>query len=238
MVIDKLKKYLENIPPDRDPSKVGLSSVGHCSRQLAYRVHGYKGIPLSWKSQSIFDDGDLFHNQLRGWMKTAGVEIFNEEDAVVVPTPKGRRIVGHIDGLVTHEGETLLLEIKSMSSYGFERLLKGEPIDESYRAQMSGYMLGLDIDRALFVAKCKDNSDLHEVIYEIDRPLIEEKLRKLDLVLDSTTPDMVERTYGPLGKGLKLDWHCGYCAFWKECWKDRNPIEKEAHKVYLTEEKK
>lgn len=237
MIVEKLKAKYAATPADRDPSKIGISSIGHCSRQLAYRKHKVQGIPIGWRSQVIFDDGRLHHDAVRAAIRGLDLSPYTfggEEAKVSIRTPKGHEIVGHVDGYIfDDDGPAMLFEFKSMSVYGFKDFLAGK-IDDSYLAQASGYMLGSGLEDALFLAKNKNTSDMAEMLVKRDDALLNKRLIVLDSVLDSKRPEDVPREYGPKkGDKGELQWQCGYCPFWKICWEKRNPKEVDEHKVVI-----
>lgn len=250
MLIEAIQKGLEAEPPDRDPRRLSLSAAGHCNRQLAFRYHGVSGEALSWRALSIFSDGNYIQDQIRGWIHRYPPSdcyyLSDEETEVVLKTPKGREVRGHVDGVMHHgvpgmdpcvdpEHSTRLLEIKSMGRKGFERLshnLKNGGVEKSYLTQVSCYMAALNLTECMFVAKCKDTSELFECIIKRDDALVAEALARYDEVFDSTAPEMVKRMYGPSEKGW-LPWQCGYCPFTAECWKKYLPREKREHSWVL-----
>jgi hypothetical protein len=223
--------------------------MGKCGRQLVYKYRGTVGIPLDWRSLSVFADGDLYHGQVRQWIHMSPrpdcFYLGDEETEVSLKTPKGRNIIGHVDGIIHHRAELLgepyctdpkheskLLEVKSMSSKGF-RALKWEGLEKSYVAQVSAYLMATGLREAIVVAKCKDTSELEELTLGRNDALVNECLEKFDSVIDASTPEDVSCSYRP-NEGGALPWQCGYCPYWQTCWAAYKPIEKQAHKIVLT----
>ncbi len=235
MIVEWIQSYLEANQEQRD--RIGLSAAGKCGRQLAYKHHKSDSIPLKWRSLSIFDDGNQIQDQIRGWLHVADKPscyyLASEEQEVSLLTPKGRKIIGHVDGVIHHtfslgdpvckdgEHKERLLEIKSMSATGF-RMLRKEGLEKSYICQVSCYLKALDLQEAVVICKCKDTSDLQELILRRDDEQVAEALQKIDLVLDSTTPDMVQRMYAANESG-KLPWQCAYCPYVALCWEKYLP---------------
>jgi hypothetical protein len=246
------RRGFEGEPPDRDPTRISLSSAGHCARQLAYRKHGVAGEKLPWRSLSIFSDGDYIQDQIRRWLHlyppSECYYLADEEAEVTLKTPKGREVKGHVDGVLYHRAalgasapcldaghHTRLLEIKSMGRFGFERLsatAKNNGIEESYLVQISCYLRALNLDECVFIAKCKDTSDLFECVVRRDDALVDAALLRYDEVFDSADPNSVQRMYGPSEKGW-LPWNCGYCPFTQVCWEKYMPREWRPHKWVL-----
>lgn len=247
MLTEWIQDYLANEKDEgRDPRRIGISSIGHCGRQLAYKYHGVAGDPLPWRSRSIFADGNYIQDQLRYWIhlsvKPDCYYLTDEEAEVTLKTPKGHEIKGHLDGIIRHLAGELtlcrnpdhysrLLEIKSMGSTSW-RINKREGLDRSYQAQVSGYLKATGLKDAVVLMKNKDTSDLREIVMTLDEKLLDERLAIVDQVLDSTTPDMVQREWRANDDG-ELPWHCGYCPYVRTCWKDFKPREVETHKWVL-----
>lgn len=248
MIDDWIKEHLANEKDEgRDPRRIGISAVGHCGRQLAYKYHGTDGDKLPWRTRSIFADGNYIQDQLRHWIHMATKPdcyyLTDEEAEVILKTPKGREITGHLDGIIRHMGQELttcrnqdhysrLLEIKSMGSVSW-RINKKEGLDRSYEAQVSGYLKATGLKDAVVLCKNKDTSDLREVVITLNEKLLEERLQIVDQVLDGEAPELSNREYGP-DEGGSLPWNCGYCPYWRTCWKDYGPVENEPKKIKLT----
>lgn len=226
MILEGVKAYLESIPEDRPGNRITGSAIGKCDRQLAFKHHGIKGDGGTWKNWIVFNDGDMAHDQLRAIIEKAvphtGWELVDKERRVSITTPGGYEVVGHVDGVLRNldSDERMLIEIKSMSSYAFE---EGD-IEDSYQAQMSGYMRALGLVEALFLCKNKNTGDVSERIYRIDNDLLDRRLQAVDKIIASKTPFQVERSYGANNKG-RLDWHCAYCPWWSKCW-DGKAVQK------------
>lgn len=223
--------------PERKERAIGLSQAGNCPRSIAYRHNGYPETPHPYldpvKRLLSLEVGRALHDRVRSLIE--GVrdmerEVFHE----VLP---GVVVRGHIDGLVPHpeeEGRLLLLEMKTMAPYGFERLVKGEEIDRAYLVQISLYLEALlpeGVNEALFVGLNKADGSLHTRIVPYDPALAEEGKRNLALAL-SLPPEKVPRAHAPDERG-NLPWQCTYCAFWAHCWPQAEAREERGKAVLV-----
>lgn len=196
-----------------------LSSAGKCARQLAYKYHGFPeaGKEIDSRASLVFWTGDLVEMTIVTLAKAAGVAVvatgFSQLE-VSIPV-NGLHVNGHPDGLVIDNGETLLLEVKSMSSYSFDDFVKGM-IDESYRTQINCYMFALKLKRCVLVGYNKDSGVLHEMTIEFDPKIVKAAQENLIKVIHSTKENLPERRYEPNEKGF-YPWQCRYCAFYKTC---------------------
>lgn len=239
--ITAIKRELESVPPDRDPSHISMSSLGHCARQLAYRYHGIKPQSFNWKSLMVFDDGDMHHTQLRMLLKLrldkdkSCYRLVGEEREVSY-----LGITGHIDGLLEHNNEIckdpshgdMLLEVKSMNERAFAELKKTGKIGYEYACQVSGYLAALQLRFAVIIAKNKNTGDLVEFIYEGDQEELKKRYDIIESIITAEDPEQVEREYGP-NKAGNLPWQCGYCPFAMMCWRHEGVVEKKPHKLHL-----
>jgi hypothetical protein len=88
----------------------------------------------------------------------------------------GSHVSGSIDGIITAgvpeaPKRAHVLEIKTHSKKSFEALEKEgvEKAHQKHFAQVQAYMLGTGVDRALYVAVCKDDDRLYTERVELDR---------------------------------------------------------------------
>lgn len=202
--------------------KIRLSSIGQCTRKLAY---GYHGIPPNGKTidsrgKMVFFQGDLVELAIINLAKLAGCSIIGagSDQTSVSYQVDDFELTGHPDGFLIYFGETYLVEIKSMASKSWPYFESGQ-IQPEYMAQIQSYMLCTGLGRTIIVGLNKDIGVMHEIIVLRDKAFkdeIEQKTRKILLSNPELWPD---RDYGPDKKGY-LDWHCSYCSHWGTCWGD------------------
>lgn len=258
MLVDKIQKYLESKPRDERGNRPTMSALGKCGRAQAYKFHDVKGIPLDHKAIAIFETGDMFHDQIRGWLKGAlegdCFSIERLEEQVSITTPNGNEVRGHIDAFLKHDisvclylenpdHDDMLLEIKSMGEYAYKKFAVNPVPDDGYHKQMLGYMKGLDVTKGLMLAESKSSSDMSECLVDFDDAPLQERLVVIDKVLASKKPEDVPKEYEPEKKRVKVDgkwterigvpWQCCYCPYWAECWKERKPYEDGRKKIYF-----
>jgi len=204
-----------------EAGKIRLSGCGKCVRQLAYTYHGIerKGKEMDSRAKQIFFAGDLVELAVIGVGRLAGCEmIATGLSQITVKLPvNGSVIEGHPDGMLLHNKELFLIEIKSMSSFSFKRFEEGY-IDPSYIAQVNAYMECLGLKRCVFVAMNKDNGILQERIIERDEEVVKRVRETIYTVLHSTPDELPEppEEYSPDAKG-HYPWNCLYCAYWGHC---------------------
>lgn len=97
----------------------------------------------------------------------------------------GSHVSGSIDGIITSgvpdaPKKAHVLEIKTHSKKSFEALEKEgvEKAHPKHFAQMQAYMLGTGIDRALYIAVCKDDDRLHVERFKLDKERAEKLVER------------------------------------------------------------
>lgn len=206
---------------------LSLSSVGTpCSTKLWRKVNTPNAAePLSPEALGTFFYGDLLEALVIALAKAAGHDVQGEQDTLEVHGIKGHRDC-IIDGMV--------VDVKSASSYSFQKFQNGELKDNDpfgYISQLSSYLYAsLDDDRvtnkneAAFLVVKKDRFKLHLDKYDFTDELrnkhIEMKQAKA-LVAgpcpDYRVPAVPQSKTSP---NMVLDTQCSYCEFKKVCYPD------------------
>jgi len=124
-----------------------MSSAGNCARALSAERLSYpcEAAP-DWLERAA-EEGKKHEQWIKEELRAEDIAVTGEQMEIVLDYPNFK-LVGHIDGLVNdHSGETMLLEIKSMSQYEFDRWMK-EGFDgfQSYAAQITCYQKALGIN--------------------------------------------------------------------------------------------
>jgi hypothetical protein len=201
--------------------KIRLSSAGKCPRQVAYAFHGIekKGKESDSRAKIIFWTGDLSELTVVALAKLAGCVLMGTGlNQITVKLPvNGSVIEGHPDGVLIHDKEQYLLEIKSMSSFSFARFERGE-IDDGYIAQMNAYMECLGLKKCVLVALNKDNGIMGEKVIEKDDSVVEKIRANIKAVLHSTPEQLPPPPpeLAPNNDGF-YPWVCLYCSYWGHC---------------------
>ena len=199
--------------------KLRMSSVGKCVRQLCYTYHGEpkNGKEIDSRAKLIFWAGDLTELTIVGLAKAAGCTVAGTGlNQITLSMKIGNLVInGHPDGLVIHDRELYLLEVKSMSSFSYARFEKGE-IDDSYIMQVNMYMHELGVKKCIFVAQNKDNGLLGEMVINYDEAIYQVGVDKLHSIVGSNEKDPLPRPHKPDAKGF-YSWKCAYCSYFNTC---------------------
>lgn len=201
----------------REERKAGirLSSIGRCVRQQAYKLLGYEenGKAIDARAKTVFFMGDLTEIAIIGLAKAAGCDVSATGDKQSSVEIDG--VVGHPDGLLRDSGETLLLEVKSMSSYSFKEFERGV-LEIGYRYQCNAYMEALKLKRCVIVALNKDAGVLAEMVISIDPEIVQNIKERIKQLRAATQESLPERPYKPDTKGF-YPWVCLYCPVHFTC---------------------
>jgi hypothetical protein len=239
-----------------------LSAAGRCARATSYAIHGTPkdGRQLTGRSKITFALGDVVELLVVHALREAlpdhdggrwGLRNISEQQQTVfldVPGVKCDPIPGHPDGLLTVDGKPWgVLEVKSTSSYGFQRAAKilregGEPWDrdEGYWHQLQAYLAALDLDVGAVVMVSKDSGAVCSFYVRRDPYFLEDYAAHLRLAHKppQAVPRMLpgggmleprvalHRTRGtPTARHGSLPFQCAYCAWYRPCWKSEGLVE-------------
>lgn len=229
-----------------------LSQSGACIRQLAYQYHHAEenGMSIDAASKIAFTIGDAteailvaalleaFEDGSNGVLYNAGSDQETVTIKVELTDGYSAEITGHPDGsmlLMTQDNQPLncILEVKSMSDYGFKKFRKeGLGREDSYYSQVQAYMHAKGFSWAYLVAYnksagAKDAEVLDDGLYQPISPLhgqwipydqehVEQIKHKFKTVIHSNCPEEIDRPYGPNKKG-QITFPCDYCKYYKTC---------------------
>ena len=209
-------------PWEEKKGTLRLSSSGKCARQLAYQYHGYEktGKKMDGRSKIVFWTGDLSELTIIALAKLSGCSVSGTglNQIQVSIDVDGNKIKGHPDGVLFDESGIYLIEIKSMSSYVFERFENGE-VPDDYLYQINCYMKALGLQKCVFVALNKESGVMKEMILDYDESKYQFARVNLLKVLKSTEFDLPlppKDLQDPDKKGF-YSWKCLYCAYWATC---------------------
>ena len=132
------------------------SSLGKCNRLLGLQYLGIEAAEPDPQSLEKMDYGTERHlilqDRLKHVAKEAGFSIASCEKSF---RSEEYRLSGHVDGIITVNGEDHILEIKTTAPFHFERMFASSVTQtfESYRWQATGYCLLSGIERIIFIVE-------------------------------------------------------------------------------------
>jgi len=200
----------------------GLSGIGHkCLRALQYSARrASKETAESPKVNRIFDMGHILEAYMVLQLENIGIEVDMRQATV---NGFGGHWKGHIDGRGLNIPEAPkahhLLEFKTHNLKNFTALVKQnvELAFPVHYAQVMRYMHGLELDRGLYVAFCKDNCEYHcERIYYSER-------QAMDLVHKEQEILLSNKLFPRIGNGKPTWYDCKYCTHHSVCYRKEPP---------------
>jgi hypothetical protein len=226
MTTNTLEKQQSVPVPTTDKGKliIRMSESGHCVRALTAQKSGkYSNIakaPPVWLQTSA-DEGKMHEIWIRNELKEKGYEVWGDQEELKIEFPEFI-LLGHIDGKCTPPLLPLkiLLEIKSMSEYEYQRWHRGKFAEfPQYASQLSCYMTASDLTNVLYIVKnrssgYKDWNDLDLNNFPMDaefNKVIDKCHHIIDCLEHNKLP---EREYD----GASLE--CRRCAYDKLCISD------------------
>jgi len=152
---------------------LGCSVVGHHCERWIWLLFRWSVIPsFPGRVLRLFRRGHLEEQQIIGDLKRIGIKIGGDQTRVDF----GSHLSGSVDGIIESgvpqaPNKRHVAEFKTHSKKSFDDLVKNgvKKSKPQHWAQMQTYMLGLDIDRALYVAICKDNDAYYTERVKLDQ---------------------------------------------------------------------
>jgi CRISPR/Cas system-associated exonuclease Cas4 (RecB family) len=222
MLVEKIDESLSkrNTTSYRKVDYFRPSSTNQCTRYWYYVFNGIDDYPTKFSPQTyrIFDNGHAVHDRLYGYLRDMGI-LVHEEIPVSYDDPP---IQGTADGVIELNG-LKLIELKSISSEGFEyRRLAHKPSDDHYR-QAQIYMQCLDLPSGFVIYENKNNQQILPIYIQRDQKFIDklfDKYRKIyKNYVEGNIPD---RPYKRTSK------HCAACDLETQCWAGNNIGDEES----------
>jgi hypothetical protein len=208
--------HQDNQEPPRP--HMGVSIIGHkCDRYLwlTFRwavVEKHKGRILR-----LFRRGQLEESVVVSDLRAIGMDV-RETGSGQSRVDFGCHVSGSKDGIIRYgvpgaEKTPHLLEIKTHSDKSFTELAK-EGVKKSkpvHWVQMQVYMLGSDLDRALYYAINKDTDEIYTERVELDRDASQSAVDRAKRIVTS------DRMPEPMA-GASASWYeCKYCPAYSFC---------------------
>ncbi len=236
---------------------LGCSGLGHhCERWIWMSFRWAVREPFPGRILRLFRRGHLEEAQIIDDLKMIGMEIGGDQTRVDF----GCHISGSVDGIITsgvpqapntpHVAEFKTHSLKSFKDLAKNGVEKSKPM---HYAQMQLYMYGLDLDRALYVAVCKDDDSYYTERVRLDKDFAEKLVEKgKRLALDdrlpppiSTDPSWYQCKFCPAYKfchetKLTKEVNCRTCAhstakedstFYCERWQDTIPYKAQVDRM-------
>lgn len=167
---------------------IRMSESGKCARALSAKLLGYEPTPAPTWLETSANEGIWHEMRIKAELVEQGYSPEQYQDEYVLDFPSFH-LVGHIDGIVTEDGEwsayasnkpmplSKLLEIKSMSQFEFDRWMRGNFKEfPQYASQITCYMEATGLAECLYIVKNRNNG------YEDRRVLTEKPMHMTKII--------------------------------------------------------
>jgi hypothetical protein len=161
---------------------LGASGLGHHCERWIWLSFRWAVLPeFPGRVLRLFRRGQLEEEQIIGDLRRIGIKIGGDQTRVDF----GCHVSGSVDGIIESgvpqaPNKRHVAEFKTHSKKSFDDVVKNgvEKSKPMHYAQMQLYMLGLDIDRALYVAVCKDDDTYYTERVKLDKVYAEKLVAK------------------------------------------------------------
>lgn len=213
-LVNLIDKYHED--QKQEPRRhLGCSIIGqNCDRKIWYQFRWAKEADFDGRILRLFRRGQNEEDTVCRDLEAIGCKVTDRQQYVNF----GGFVSGSIDGIVIGLPEAPktkhILEIKTHSKKSFDDLIKSgvKKSKPEHYDQMSLYMLGTGLDRALYFAVCKDDDRIYTERVPLVKSYAEDLVRKaIDISLSRVEPRRVSE---------REDWfECRFCNFHGICHK-------------------
>jgi hypothetical protein len=201
-----------------------MSSSGYCIKRLSAARLGLTATPTpEWVQQSA-EEGNWHEIRVKQELRGEGYVVYSDQDELKLVQPT-YDLIGHIDGKVEDlNGNILLLEVKSMSQFQYDKWMRGGfTAFPQYAAQLACYFAGTNLDTCLYVVKNRNNGQRDTLHITKDSNALfdlEPILAKLDIVEEfALTGELCEAEY------IVGNDECNFCEYKHLCLPERKSLE-------------
>ena len=177
---------------------LGASIIGkECSRALWYDFRWCGAPDFDGRMYRLFQTGHLEEPRMVADLRGLGAEVFDVNPSNGRQfgfSDHGGHMKGHMDACARHlptgGAKWHVLEFKTHSNKSFTDLKKGgvKKSKPQHYDQMTWYMGQTGMDRALYLAKNKDNEELYSERIEFDKVRYEQIQAKANYIIFSQEP--------------------------------------------------
>lgn len=203
--VDALYEAIEKKAGDWRRNHLGASIIGHrCERYLWLSFRWALNPKHDGKQLRLFKRGDREEQWIAADLRRAGFE-------VTTRGPDGKQIRfqhghvgggrdGTIKGILEAPATEHLLEIKTHNLKQFDRLIeKGvKSAKPEHYVQMQLYMRAGKLERALYVAICKNDDRIHMERVKLDREFADAQLERAQRIVNAKEPaERLDKDFPP-----------------------------------------
>ncbi len=227
-LVKKIDAAVKASADNKPRPHLGASLIGHnCRRWLWLSFRWCIHEEFEGRILRLFRRGQSEEETIVADLRAAGIVIDAEEDGKQYRIELLPHFGGSMDGIIRSgvpesTDAPHVAEFKTHSKKSFDDLVKNgvQKSKPQHYAQMQVYMLGTQINRALYVAICKDDDRYYTERVKYDDETAQKLKSKAEQII------FTDRLPEPLS--TRPDWYeCKWCAAYKFCHqKDASLIKK------------
>lgn len=213
-----IEQAVEDKPFIQEPRDyLGVSQLGEeCHRKLWYYFRWAENEELTQRQKRLFQRGHDEEEKFCDELSDAGVECHYVLDNQKEINIGFGHIKGHPDGIAVNIPDAPktrhLLEFKTMKTSKFRELSKFslERSNPKYWAQVQVYMYTLELNRCLFLVRCKETDETYYERVKLNKDQAREYIRIGEEVVMSQSPP-------PRMSENQSFYQCKWCQFHEIC---------------------
>jgi len=182
-----------------------ITDAGKCQRAVFFKFKNVAAEKTDPRLLRIFEHGELLHRNIFNILYRLKIGVTTE-----VKIPEQELISGRADAILSIGGENYVLDIKSINSMLFRKLMA--PKEENL-CQIQLYLHYFKIKKGILLYIDKDQQEIKEFIVQYDGPLVEQLLlgfAQLNKKIETNTLPVALFDY-------PTNWQCGYCQYRQIC---------------------
>ena len=202
--------------------RLRMSNLGSCPRKVWLQIAGEKGEPINARTRMNFSFGDYVEVatvaiiRLMAEKEEYGIKIYEE---LVQGELEWEGIKGHADLPCSIDGQDVVVEVKSMSNYGFREFCKNGPGDMwGYPAQLQAYLRATGFDTGLWLGVRKETGHYAEYVELRDDDRYANDAYVVMAQINSPTKPSRPMWAVLTGEQEIKDVRCQYCDMKRPCW--------------------
>lgn len=206
-----LKEIINNhYAEERDSweqTKFYISDAGKCPRNVFFKFKKAPREKTEPRILRLFRHGDYIHQLImKALLGSREVHVIASE----INIPATAMVSGRADAVISDGSELYVLDIKSISSAGFN-YLKGPKQEHINQIQL--YLHFLDPKKGILLYVNKDNDRLKEYFVDYNKDLAERLLAGFAEIAEKIVENIVPARCQDWPSG----WRCQYCDFREIC---------------------
>lgn len=205
MLKELIEKYYQEQRDEREQVKFYISDAGKCPRQIFFKFKKAPKEEMDPRILRIFERGDMIHEKLVRTLRSLGVL-----ECAEIPVRPNEDISGRADAIVKIEGETYLVDFKSINSYALKNMK--EPKEE-HVLQVQLYLHFFKLEKGILLYEGKDDSNLVEFFIDYNKEMAEKAVADFDRLKLNIEQNLIPKQLADYPD----NWQCSYCQFREIC---------------------